>query len=334
MADTTRQILEKIAAQMEKAGPSSRAVDVIFFECMDGRVNTCLITRSEDAGVVTFSSMGAIFQWTRDFRSALHDEFDRIRSEGKECLMFFTYHWSKTEKEYGCRAFDDDVEKARAYADQFTAELRRIFGQEVYVALACIDTDVDGLTLIGQSGELDMSQHPESNSEVLAQEIARILPDAPAKIQAEILRLLLGNQAHMKTVVDRPVADLKHGERGILLGSGIQVHAHNLVLSIGSYSDDLRTQIHNAAKILQKNLAASPEIAEAGIVLMTSAPYSGDGIHRNLAIEEAQYLANLLLEEVLKAVGDDQKFLDALTVLPCILDEHSLHLEELPFDPA
>lgn len=296
--------------------------EIAWFKCMDGRLNGSVMTETPVGIIQPFRNLAGSFDlgWPYLGELVLQWVEYSIRN-GRRCMPFLTYHWSKSDLHKGCRGHDYDVVKAKADAQHLLESIEYVFGRghtAVYPILAGIETDEDTLVLNGLDGkELNMVDVLESSREELVQRINEVFPDMDQAFVNDLLPLVEGNIRHIRSLRanPRPVTDTVHAENILAVGRGFDwMHWFNRVLIIGPYSYDLAKPIKTAAEIILNNINEGRAPAHDGALLVTSGVYrERTGANPKLAELKAKSLEAFALKVIKASVPDLYEHLHVLS---------------------
>lgn len=308
-------------------------VEIAAMKCMDGRVNMSIMTGAPVGIIQPYRNLGGKFQLGGHFGELLSEWVQRAVDQGKDALVFVTYHWSKGTKKCGCKGFGYDVDAAREYAKKTVSDIESIFGKNhkvVYPVQLGIETDEDTMVLHGADGKkLDLSKVTSDDPEILRISLEGLYPDMDPIIVKSLLNLCVGNIRHIAEIrkTKRSPIDLDHKEHILAIGRGFDwFHLPNRMLIVGPYSFNLATPIVVAARIILDNLTAGRIPQKDGFALITSAVYrdeAGPQRHR------AEFKAQALMEEALEALKnglskeEHRKLMQHLHVGAGVLNENT-----------
>ena len=305
---------------------------MVVLKCMDGRINIPVATRTPVGVLQPFRNLGGRFDlgWPHMGEVLAHDVLDAVAS-GNRVLLLITYHYSKGDPQRGCAGFDYDTDAARAHTFAIKEQVEAVFGQGhggVYSIVCGFETDEDTLVLHGSEGEmLDVSTLAPSDAGSLGDLLARLFPDMPVQMRADLQPLVAGNIEHIAEIkVQSRKLDIMHREWMICLGRGFDwLHMPNLALIIGPYSPELADPIRKAASIIQANMDAG-RILEDGFLLLTSAPYHDLGVDRARATMKSRFMTTFA-SDVIRA--DYPSLAEKMHIRTAVLDWRSFALELL-----
>jgi hypothetical protein len=308
--------------------------EIAALKCMDGRLNLALMTETPQGIIQPFRNIGGIFDLGWPFFGILMREWvEYAVSQGRNCLVLVTYHFSKGDPHRGCKGFAYDVSSAQKATEKLRRSFEHAFGPShhiVYPIMVGIETDSDALILHGAHGTLNMFSEVDLSKEDLILRLRALYPDMGERILHDFVPLLRGNQRHIRSLKaeQRTVLDSDHREQILGIGRGFDwLHLPNKALLVGPYSYDLRTPISTAASILLDNLEQGRIPKNEGVVLMTSAVYrSAGGPEVNLAEDKARSLSAFALNAIEK---DVPALMPYLTSLAGIVDMNTRHFHRL-----
>ncbi|MBI5938259.1 MAG: hypothetical protein HY850_10470 [Betaproteobacteria bacterium] len=277
---------------------------ILVLKCMDGRINIPIATNTPAGIIQPFRNLGGMFNlgWPH-LGETLEAAVAKVVSAGRRSLVVITYHFSKGSEHRGCAGFNYCTDAARAHTFEIKAQVEQLFGTghgTVYPLVCGFETDEDAIILHGANGEvLNMAEMGDADREGLMPRLARLFPDMPAQVRADLLPLLLGNLDHIAEVRKMTrTLDIEHREWMICIGRGFDwLHMPNLALIIGPYSPDLADPIRKAAGIIQSNMQAG-RIPDDGFLLLASAPYDEIGVDRARAMLKARFMCEFAAEVI------------------------------------
>lgn len=300
--------------------------EIIALKCMDGRLNLAIMTETPPGIIQPYRSLGGNFDigWPY-FGSLLHRNVLDAINQGRKVIIFVTYHWSRGDKNRGCKGFNLDTEAAKAFTKKLKGDIEEVFGSRavVYPIKVGLETDEDALVIHAADGSaLDFGLEKKIWSESeLTEKLKKMFPDMPADMIRDLIPLLVGNQHHITEIRQsaRKPIDLEHAEQVIGFGRGFDwLHLPNKALLIGPYAYNLAHSIATAAHILDDNLKHHRIPKEEGIVLMVSALYHADvPAERQMAIYKCTSSAKFALGVIQKEHPD---LIKHFTLLTGILD--------------
>lgn len=302
---------------------------LIAFKCMDGRVNMSLMTNTPPGIIKPYRNIGGKFNLGWPYLGELiRDDVLFAADEGRDTIVFFTYHFSAGNEHRGCAGFGYDTEAARAATEALKEQSERVFGighTTVYPIVVGIETDEDALTLHGVNGTtLAVADIADASKEVVEQKLLELFPDMYKGMRADLLPIVRGNQEHILEVraSGRQPIELDHRENIIGVGRGFHwLHVPNRALLIGPYGHAWDSAVQTAGKIVKGNMEAGRIDAADGVLLLTSAlsrfPKGSSGWL--VAEEKARYMAETA-EEILREAYPEFE----LDVLAGVVDERTL----------
>jgi hypothetical protein len=133
--------------------------EIAICKCMDGRLNFSVSTNTPIGIVKPYRIGGAKFSigWSA-FMSDVAIWSNYAKKRGRERLIICMYHFSSTDKHYGCKAHDYDTDAARDCVLHLQTQFQRVFSSlganpSHHTLVVGIDTDDGSLVLHGQKGE-------------------------------------------------------------------------------------------------------------------------------------------------------------------------------------
>lgn len=310
---------------------------IAVLKCMDGRINIPVATGTPVGILMPFRNLGGRFDlgWPHLGEVLTQYVMDRVQ-EGRQVLFLVTYHYSRSDPRRGCAGFGYDRQAAFEHTQAIHRQISTIFGEShgtVYPLICGFETDEDALVLHGSSGQmLDMATVSDAELTSLPQQLTQLLPDMPARLQADLLPLLEGNvrhvmQARAQAMRGERLLDIEHREWMICLGRGFDfLHTPNLALIVGPYSPDLSEPIARAAGIIESNMAAG-RIPDDGFLLLSSVPYEAIGVDRARAELKASFLSGFA-QTVIRATYP--ALASKMISRTAVLDWHARRLSWMP----
>ncbi|MEI6478065.1 MAG: hypothetical protein WCO52_03700 [bacterium] len=303
---------------------------VAAFKCMDGRLNLSVITKTQAGLIQPFRNLGGKFDlgWPY-FGKMVKDWVDSSISQGRDCLILVTYHFSKGDTHRGCRGFNYDVDKAQESTSHLKKQVEDIFGSHhsvIYPIQVGIETDEDALLIHGENGEiLDLGKESDLSESDLLIRLAKLFPSMKQRVRQDLLRLLVGNQRHIHDIREenRPIADAEHKEWVLAVGRGFDwLHTLNTALIVGPYSPDLADPIRVAAGLLWDNIASGRIPKTTEMVLLASSPsYELGGTEWQIAVEKSNFMAHFAMDVVAEHAPELAKIIKPVVG---VVDMHTL----------
>jgi len=270
-----------------KRSVKAHPTKLVFFECMDGRINASL-SAGLPAGITTsFRSMGGIFdlgipEFARTVGGVVKDAL--VKNRG--VLLICTYHFSKGDHHRGCKGYGYDTEAAIAGTIKFCAQLKDAFAfakNSVHPIVLGIETDEDRFIV----DEKDLKKVFEA-------------------MQKDLEFLLSENKKNADVLAERSVSEMNHCEQIIAVGHGFEwLHSYNKTLIIGPWCYDLNPPVITAANIVLTNLKEKRIPSDEGALLLCSAvPADETEMSHLMAEKEAKALAEHFEKMIIANVGD------------------------------
>ncbi len=284
--------------------------EIGFMKCMDGRLHGPVMTRTTLGIIQPFRNIGGRFDlgWF-GFAHLIKEWVDYAVTKGRNCLVFTTYHYSRSNPHRGCAGFNYDTEAAIASSLKLRQQFERVFRRDGVFPIQCgIETDLDALVLHGENGEIiDLSEITNPSPEVVSATLERLYPYIPSRVLGDIAPLVMGNISHIESIrrSKRPLEYTEHREWVIGVGRGFDwLHEPNTALIIGPFDPDRRNAIKTAALVIKKNIEDG-KVGNKDVVLITSAPYRDPvGPDAPLAVEKAVELQEAATEVIYNEVPD------------------------------
>jgi hypothetical protein len=273
--------------------------EIIALKCMDGRLNLSLVTNTPPGIIKPYRNIGGRFDlgWPFFGRLVLEDVEYGV-SKGRPTIVLSTYHFSKGDAHRGCAGYQYDTEAARAGATKLAEQFARAFGQgrtAVFPLVVGMETDECGLVFHGAGKRVfDVALNAEASIEDVRTELARLYPDLPEQIVADLVPLIAGNQAYVRELRTqrRPVVDMEHKENIIAVGRGLDwLHLPNGAFIIGPYDPAWESAVEVAATIVLNNMKEKRVREQDGALLLVTAPFRSVGADQGVAAEKALFLA-------------------------------------------
>jgi soluble P-type ATPase len=227
-------------------------------------------------------------------------------------LDISTYHYSASDVHCGCKGFDCDTAAARDYTAGLVKKFNEIYGathQVVHAIQMGVETDKDAFifhgdvsgTVLNIAEALDLSKHE------LEVKLRTLYPDMKDEIFRDLMPFALGNQRHVRKVIEsnRPIEKLDHGEQIIGVGRGFDwLHLTNKALIVGPFSMDWIDEVVVAAKIVLSNFEKGRIPTDDGAVILVSAPFRKYGVDAAIAKEKALETARLSYKAIQQHVPE------------------------------
>jgi len=301
-------------------------------KCMDGRINLALLTNTPFGIFRPWRNIGGDFRvgWPV-FATSLREWIKDSESEGRESILFVSYHWSVGEKHRGCRGFDYDLGKSKKRILDLKQKISEVFRHHrLWPLLIGIETDSNAILVHGDDTEvLDMREI--KNKSEISLRIRRMFPRMSSMMTLDLVVLLEGNFDYIaKTAAEnRPAEDLVHRERILAIGQGFDwIHQYNQAIIIGPFDLNLTDPIEVGANLILKNFQEG-RIKEKG-VLLTCAPYQNRWLdYQSLAAEKSRELADFAFRIFQKRLPTA---VDFFVPLVGIVDIGTRRFTPLPYD--
>jgi len=310
--------------------------EVIAFKCSDGRVFVSLATGMPLGIVRPYRNVSGHFDlgWPL-LGKKLRDRIDHGISNGRKSLILITYHYSKSDKNLGCAGFECDHEAAFVFSLKFHKQVNRFFGQNnqvVFPVVIGFETDTQSLIFHPQnpSGKdaVECSDSLSEDKEKLLEIIHGLYPDMDKEVKKDLMRLMEGNIAHLRGIKAKGKRSFKtyHKEWVVGIGEGFTwMNEQNTALIIGPYDPDLSKPIVKAIDIIKKNMLAG-QINDDSFLVLSSAQFKEEGVDKNRACEEANFLCSYT-KEIIK--NNYPYLIDKARFLTVIIDERTRLLEQI-----
>jgi hypothetical protein len=259
-------------------------------KCMDGRVHFPIMTKTPLGIVKPFRAIGGKFEaWWPSFLGRLRFWVEEAVSQGHRNFIFVTYHYSASDAHLGCAGWKYDTASARAHAEKLRDQLSYVFGEQVTVVAAGVETDRDNLTLHGLNDVSGESLVGKTEEAVRAA-VHEAFPDMLPETVDDLLPFLVGNAACVAEMTARHLApqDIQHNERIIAIGQGFDWMAQeNIALIINDSDPNLAESVRVAATLVEKNLASLPEDQAT---IFVNVPYREPGMDYRQAVARCKGL--------------------------------------------
>ncbi len=280
--------------------------EIAAFKCMDGRIHIPIATNTPLGIIQPWRNLGGKFDmgWPH-FGMDVNNWVKYSVSNGRDCLILATYHYSRGHEHRGCAGYCYDTQLALSETKKLKQQIERVYGsshQIVYPILFGFETDLDAVILHGENGEVvDLSEVQDKTEEGLRSMLRRLFPDMSLRILADFLPLIVGNVAHIEEVKmsNRPLSDTEHREWMIGVGRGFDwLHEPNTALIIGPFSPNLAEPIEKAAGIIKSNMEAG-RTGNQSFTLLCSAIYrDAAGSEPLMAKEKALFMKRFAIETI------------------------------------
>jgi len=300
--------------------------------CMDSRVDVPKVTKVPIGVGKHFRNLGARFnlEWEKFDEAVFRCYMHHLKEEGKGSMAMLNYHKSKGSKMRGCKGFNFDEKAAFEAMHVLLEQFKRVYGdntESMIPLICCLETDEDALSFHGDKGEiLDMAAielgtfcSEEELKRHLQSEFRRIYPKKPGGALADLCFMAQKNLEHIDEVrrTHRPIADLDHKERVVVVGRGADsIYEPNLALIVGMYSDEPEEAIREAIGVVQENLNKGRINKEDGFVFMATAAYGNEnGLTFARARERALGYRKLGLKIIQDHYSDMLEYMHPLTTV-------------------
>lgn len=296
--------------------------EILWFKCMDGRLNGAVITKTPLGIIQPMRNIAGSFDLGWPYLGEIFLQWvEYAIDNGRRCMPFCTYHFSRSDTHKGCYGHGYNTDKARNDAHGLLMNIEYVFGKEhtvVYPLLVGIETDEDAMILHGFDGlELNLANELDTSSEDLLVKINQLYPDMHQGLVDDLLPLLQGNIQHIRELRanPRPLEQTVHGEQVIAIGRGFDwLHWLNKALIVGPFSYDLADPIAKAAQIVLDNINDGRVPSSDGALLMTSGVYRNKtGPYPRLAELKARSLERFAVGVIKNRVPDLYPHLQVLS---------------------
>lgn len=277
---------------------------IVVLKCMDGRINIPVVTGTPYGIIQPFRNLGGMFDlgWPH-LGEVMASHIHRMVTDGRQVLIFITYHFSRSEHKRGCAGFDYDTQAAIHHTREIKRQAEEIFGaghSTIFPLICGFETDEDALVLHGDNDQiLDLATCGAQTHQILESRLSELYPDLPEQMRLDLLRLVQGNVKWIEQVrKNSRQLEIEHHEWMICLGRGFDfLHTPNLALIIGPYSPDLSDPIIKAAGIIEANMQAG-RIPADGFLLLASVPYEQVGVDQARAGLKSRFLARFAADVI------------------------------------
>lgn len=316
---------------------SQHKLEMSAFKCMDGRINIPLVTNIPVGIIRPYRNLGGYFDlgWPL-LGEDIKNWVDFGISKGSKSLILVTYHYSAGDTHRGCAGFNCDHAKAFEFTEGFYRQINRFFGHNngvVFPIVMGLETDSDALIFHPQdvtgTNIFNCTENLSLKSDQLLNVIRDLYPDMDMTVQEDLLPLITGNIAHVKSIQKqgRIIDDMNHKEWVLGVGRGFDwLHEHNTALLVGPFDPDLSTPVSKAAGIIEKNMK-SGRIKDDGFLVLTSAPYRENGVDKNRATEKANFFRNYT-KKIIQT--DYPEIADKARYVAVVVNEHTRKACRLP----
>ncbi len=328
LLDLNKRHSERFSSEAERGERrlyrSRHPLEIIAFKCMDGRLNLSVMTKTAPGIIQPMRNVGAKFRLGWPFmRETMAEHYEYALKQGRSCLAIATYHYSRGDINRGCAGFKGDVNAARAFASGLKKDHLYVFGDGAafYTILVGLETDLDALILHGDNEDdmVDVSTLTDVSIEDLKALLRRLYPKMSNEMLRDFLPLIVGNIEHIKEVrvANRPVADITHREWVLAFGRGFDwFHEPNTAIIVGPFDPEPEHPLVTASELLLHNLNEGRIPREAGVVLVSSAPYRyRAGYDQKAAILKAQWHNEFAMKIIAEKVPDLLPYLAQLTAV-------------------
>ncbi|MEI7451677.1 MAG: hypothetical protein WCK37_00560 [Candidatus Falkowbacteria bacterium] len=257
-------------------------VGLFCFGCMDGRNNIHNATELP-AGIMKNYRHAGPWEWSNSLDQLFYGDLMHWIDQGKECLVFVSYHFSKSNKDWGCAAFECNTDKAIASNISFKEKIDRVYGTDsaVFSVLLGFETDEESMIIHGCDCDqvLRVADLTEFNEAEIKETLTTLFPKFSLEVKDLLLRLISGNFNHVSKNrrKNRPAIALNHNERVVAVGQGLGwFYRPNQAIIIGMHSNKSGEAIVKAVTIVYENLLSGRISREKGFILLASASFRRD----------------------------------------------------------
>jgi hypothetical protein len=276
---------------------------VLVLTCMDGRVNVEQACRVPTGSLITWRSLGGVFEpgWPAAI-ARLQALRSIAQSRGRAMITLVVYHFSKGGSS-NCAGHGYDTGRARDAAVALVNTLKFCLASgdlSSYTAITCsFETDDELLTL-----ENSTSGAVLSSTDVVkepADAIKAIFPTLSPSAIRDLRPLLLGNGNHVSSKRPHSKVTTEHNEKVIVVGSSSSTDwlaMANFALCLDDADPRLGESISTASHLVLRNLERDEAAGEhSGALIVCTASYV-DAFERTQAIVCARYLTRLAREVI------------------------------------
>lgn len=292
---------------------------VACLKCMDGRLNLPVITGIPMGVIQPFRNLGGYFEFGWAYLQAAFLEWANYAATREDdCLVFTTYHFSRSNPHLGCKGFNYNREAAQEAAEHLRNRINTTCAEskknKISAVMLGIETDEDALIIHGETGKAwYLSEESTLSNSEIVERLAELFPSMPLHVRLDFSPLIEGNIRRISEVRQAPrsLTESDHREQVLGLGRGFDwLHTPNKALLIGPFGYDVATPILKAGGILLDNLESGRISPAEGLVLMTAGSYRDTvlGIEDAFAEEKALDLARFAVS----VLASDEKLRNGL----------------------
>lgn len=322
-------------------------INVMVIKCMDGRADFTEATGCPFAWVYPVRTIGGKIDvgWP-----AFKPHFERrIRFSGerqKSLLLPVTYHFSSLGKDFSCKGYDFDTDKAimgqAAVRDQFDRVTKTLFIEggvrQVYTILIGIKTDDRSLILHGATGEILETNYLVDHTEleaknILQKKLPELYPDMPSgMIQFLTDRMLYNRELVLRKRIENVSSeDLNHNEWILAVGNRFDyIRTWNSAIKIKSWDPNFIKTCISGARIISENIEQGRINKEDGVVLLINESFDRDTTYYDdwrAAEESARWLYREVSEAIISECPALREYMHPLVGI--VSTERRLHVLEV-----
>ncbi|MFA6304181.1 MAG: hypothetical protein WCV73_03625 [Patescibacteria group bacterium] len=302
-------------------------------KCMDGRVNLSVITNMPFGVFRPWRNIGGMFNigWLA-FSQSLREWVSKFEAEGREGIIFITYHWSNSAKHLGCRGFDYNLSLSKKAIGQMAQSVKGVFvGHRLTVIFTGVETDSDALIIHGDDIKNVLDMRVVKSGAEIKRRLIKMFPKMTDSMHSDLLNLLAGNAQHIKQVAleGRELVELNHCEKILAVGQGFDwIHESNEAIIVGPFNPNLEEPIITAVKLIMTNRQEGRVKSDRGVLLVCMPWSESWHNYREVASERARVLADLALTAIKKHLPQELEFFYPLVG---VMQEESREFTEIPY---
>lgn len=308
---------------------------IVVLKCMDGRIHIPFATKTPLGIMTPIRNLGGMFDmgWPYLSEIVFNAVMDSVMG-GSNVIIINTYHYSKSNKKYGCAGFNYECSSAIKSAFYVSGQIKELFGshgEAVYPLVWGIETDEDAIIIHGyQDRQINLSEYQFQDDDTLLSDLFMLYPDMKPSMVKDIFPLIKGNIEHIKEMkLNDTRLSVEHTEWIMCLGRGFDfLHVPNVALIIGPYSPDLKSPIVKAASIIKSNMEHK-RIPSDGFLLLTSSPYWEIGADKSRAKVKSSFLNEFACDIIKQELPE---LYSKMYKIKSVLSWRTRKLEILQFD--
>jgi len=295
-AEHSRMFCDSEAQGVRRKFRGRHPVGLFVFGCMDGRNNISNATEIPVGIIKNYRELGGRWEWWNYIDLIFYKDLMYWINQGKDCLVFVSYHFSKSSPSLGCAGFGYDVDAAIKSNIIFKKKIENVYGVNrlvVFPILLGLETDEEALIIHGNNPDrtLRVADLAEYDEDYIKSVLSQMFKAMQPEIMSLMLCLIAGNIRHIAKIraSHRPLVTLNHCEWVVAIGQGLDwFYQPNQAIIVGMYSNRPEESIVKAVDIIEKNIIEGRVPRDEGFVLLASSSFRSEaGSEKSRACERA-----------------------------------------------